>query len=211
MRAAPDDAHPRLVYADWLLERGDERGELILLEHHERAAPEGLTDPVALERLLILAAEHGFLRLPDDPDADVLPFHGGGSFPVQYRLDAYQGHNYYLRYRHGSFSITIDDDHQTEVYPELDVSGDGEWTVEETNVILAIVSQAIRDGTPLGELVFPAGDDMRAHSHYRTGRCPTYCFPTGFQNELSLDARDHGRWYALWARLQRLTTDPTPA
>jgi uncharacterized protein (TIGR02996 family) len=27
--AAPDDDAPRLVYADWLVERGDARGELI--------------------------------------------------------------------------------------------------------------------------------------------------------------------------------------
>jgi len=31
--AAPDDAGPRLVLADWLLERGDPRGELIQLQH----------------------------------------------------------------------------------------------------------------------------------------------------------------------------------
>lgn len=32
IRAARDDDAPRLVYADWLLERGDPRGELILLQ-----------------------------------------------------------------------------------------------------------------------------------------------------------------------------------
>lgn len=32
IRAAPDDDAPRLVYADWLLERGDPRGELIILQ-----------------------------------------------------------------------------------------------------------------------------------------------------------------------------------
>ncbi|MFO0740989.1 MAG: TIGR02996 domain-containing protein [Labilithrix sp.] len=32
IRAAPDDDAPRLVYADWLLERGDPRGELIVLQ-----------------------------------------------------------------------------------------------------------------------------------------------------------------------------------
>src|SRR5262245_23756427 len=31
--AAPDDPMPCLVYADWLQERGDPRGELIALEH----------------------------------------------------------------------------------------------------------------------------------------------------------------------------------
>ena len=32
IRAAPDDDAPRLVYADWLLERGDPRGEFIILQ-----------------------------------------------------------------------------------------------------------------------------------------------------------------------------------
>ena len=32
IRAAPNDDGPRLVYADWLLERGDPRGELIILQ-----------------------------------------------------------------------------------------------------------------------------------------------------------------------------------
>jgi len=32
IRAAPDDDAPRLVYADWLLERGDPRGEFIILD-----------------------------------------------------------------------------------------------------------------------------------------------------------------------------------
>jgi uncharacterized protein (TIGR02996 family) len=32
IRAAPDDDAPRLVYADWLLERGDPRGVLIILQ-----------------------------------------------------------------------------------------------------------------------------------------------------------------------------------
>jgi uncharacterized protein (TIGR02996 family) len=35
--ARPDDDAPRLVYADWLLERGDERGEFIQLELSERS------------------------------------------------------------------------------------------------------------------------------------------------------------------------------
>ena len=40
--AAPDDDGPRLVYADWLLERGDPRGEFIALQFapsHERNTP----------------------------------------------------------------------------------------------------------------------------------------------------------------------------
>src|SRR5437879_1912305 len=44
IRAAPDDDGPRLVYADWLEERGDPRGEFIriqcVLEHTADDAPE---------------------------------------------------------------------------------------------------------------------------------------------------------------------------
>lgn len=38
--AAPDDDAPRLVYADWLLERGDARGELIALQCGAEATPD---------------------------------------------------------------------------------------------------------------------------------------------------------------------------
>jgi uncharacterized protein (TIGR02996 family) len=31
IRARPDDDEPRLVYADWLSERGDRRGKIIVL------------------------------------------------------------------------------------------------------------------------------------------------------------------------------------
>jgi uncharacterized protein (TIGR02996 family) len=33
IRANPDDPEPRMVFADWLSERGDPRGELIVIEH----------------------------------------------------------------------------------------------------------------------------------------------------------------------------------
>lgn len=39
--AAPDDDAPRLVYADWLLERGDPRGEFIALQCRAAALPDG--------------------------------------------------------------------------------------------------------------------------------------------------------------------------
>ncbi len=44
MRAAPDDEGPRLVYADWLLARGDARGELIV--SISASAPAGWPGPV---------------------------------------------------------------------------------------------------------------------------------------------------------------------
>jgi uncharacterized protein (TIGR02996 family) len=46
IRVAPDDDGPRLIYADWLVEQGDPRGELIQLdcrmETLERSSPERL-------------------------------------------------------------------------------------------------------------------------------------------------------------------------
>jgi uncharacterized protein (TIGR02996 family) len=53
IRAAPDDDAPRLVYADWLTERGDPRGELITLQC--RAGEE----PDAVDRVRTLLREHG--------------------------------------------------------------------------------------------------------------------------------------------------------
>jgi uncharacterized protein (TIGR02996 family) len=58
--AQPDDPDPQLVLADHLLAAGDPRGELIVLDHLDRSTPGSLTDPAALDRLLLLAATYGF-------------------------------------------------------------------------------------------------------------------------------------------------------
>src|SRR5262245_51089708 len=39
IKAAPDDVAARLVYADWLEERGDQRGELIRLQEEMNSVP----------------------------------------------------------------------------------------------------------------------------------------------------------------------------
>jgi uncharacterized protein (TIGR02996 family) len=213
MRATPDDEGPKLVYADWLLARGDVRGELLILEHHDRMGTLTGADP--LERLLELAAEHGFPRLPDDPCAGILPFYGGGSFPVQYHLDDHEGHSYYLRWRDG-FSIDVDD--ETVLEGDLETTTTNEWTFPETTVILAIVSDAIRRGAPLSALTFPAADEYPKHPRYHLGRAPAYTFPEAFLhergrawNEWLLEVRDFERWYALWDRRQRLRgIEPPP-
>ncbi len=206
MRAAPDDDGPRLVYADWLLARGDVRGELIVLDHRDRTG--ALTGADQLERLLELAAEHGFPRLPDDPCARILPFHGGGAFPVQYHLDDHAGHSYYLRWRYG-FSIDVDD--ETVLEGDLETLTTNEWTFRETTVILAIVSDAILRGAPLSALTFPAPGAYPEHPRYHLGRAPAYTCPEEFLhargrawNEGLLEVRDFERWYALWGRRQRL-------
>jgi uncharacterized protein (TIGR02996 family) len=206
IREAPDQRGARLVYADWLSAQGDPRGELIVLDEREREA--GLDEPGSLERLLRLAAEHGFPLLPEDPDERLLPWWGGGSYPVQYDVD-HGGRHYYLRYRGGYFSIDVDD---VEVAaPELHVVGDGDWTDTETNMILTIVSDAIVSGAPLDRLVFPARMEMHRHPGYRLGRFPQYVLPEELLAAHGVDwrswllrARDRDRWYRLWKRLQHL-------
>lgn len=61
-----------------------------------------------LERLLVRTAHGGFVRVPDDPCAQILPFTGGGSHPTQSDVD-FGGHHYDLRWRYG-FSIELDDE-----------------------------------------------------------------------------------------------------
>jgi uncharacterized protein (TIGR02996 family) len=51
IQAAPDDDAPRLVYADLLMERGDPRGELILLQCRLRRDP-GTNSAPTLEELI---------------------------------------------------------------------------------------------------------------------------------------------------------------
>jgi uncharacterized protein (TIGR02996 family) len=66
--AAPEDLGPRLVYADWLLASGDERGELITIDDAERRGQfERFVDDPALYRLMELAARYGFPRFPRIP------------------------------------------------------------------------------------------------------------------------------------------------
>jgi uncharacterized protein (TIGR02996 family) len=204
MRAAPDDDGPKLVYADWLLARGDVRGELIVLDQRDRA---GLLAGIdELERLLWLAAEHGFPRLPDDPCARILPFQGGGSFPVQYDVD-HEGRHYYLRWRYG---FSIDVDYETVLETDLDTLTTNQWTFRETTVILAIISGAIRRGAPLSALVFPSGDALPRHPRYHLGRAPAYVLPDEVRasapgsDRWTLQVRDFARWYALWDWRQRL-------
>lgn len=202
IRAAPGDGELRLVYADALLERGDPRGELVLLDTRDHLG--ALATPAEMERLLHLSAEHGFPRLPDDPDAHILEFDGGGSFPVQYWCE-HAGHRYYLRWRYG-FSIDVDDVDVLETDLDLDTN---EWTFRETNVVLSIVSAAIHAGTPLSDLTFPDEAGIRSHADYRVGRCPPYGLPAPFELpegatwKRTLACRDFARWHALHRRWQR--------
>ncbi len=159
-----------------------------------------------IERLLELTTQHGFPKLPDDPCALILPFEGGGTFPVQYSV-VDSGHEYYLRWR---YAFSIDIDNETVYQGSLDVTTSNELTFRETNVVLAIVSEAILAGQPLSELVFPDATGFLAHPQYRPGRSPLYMFPDLYDRSRRLELRDHPRWYRLWHRRQRLLGAPVP-
>jgi len=208
--ADPDDPEPQLVIADWLLVRGDARGELIVLDHRDRAGL--LTEHGAIEQLLLLAAEYTF-PCAREPDESTLPFEGGGGYPVQYELH-HGGHHYYVRYRHRDLSVTIDDGaiDSGVAYPEaydsdFDFDSDGDWTDEETASTLAVLSDAIRAGTPFPELRFPA---MREPlPQYDGGSRRVYRLPEAFtrtrgiaRDRYGLAARDYYRWHALWDRIR---------
>jgi hypothetical protein len=111
----------------------------------------------------------------NDPAIDgsdvVLQFHDWGtSCPVQYDVD-HEGHNYYVRYRFSWLSITLDlfsDDKELFVQELSTDELDGFWSDEATNVYLALISRAIRDGT-LDDLKLPAKQEIRSHPFYRKG------------------------------------------
>lgn len=59
IRARPDDDAPRLVYADFLLEEGDPRGELIMLQCQGKADDPRVAELIAAqERTWVRGAQH---------------------------------------------------------------------------------------------------------------------------------------------------------
>ncbi len=209
--ADPEDEGALLVLADWLQSIGDARGELILLDHGDRANPGGLADPTALERLLLLAAEYGFPRARPHQDA-ALAFTRVGRYPIQCQVD-HDGRRYDLRYDDHALSILVDEE---AIYSSLGASDEialpratrsGDWTDEEARVILTIVSDAIRAGSPIEELRFPYSE--RPLPVYDGGPARVYELPFEFRAprgllrwRYGLAARDHERWHATWDRLR---------
>ncbi|MEO1267368.1 MAG: hypothetical protein AAFX99_04670 [Myxococcota bacterium] len=122
-------------------------------------------------------------------DTGLLPASGGGAYPVQYDIE-HEGRGYYLRYRWGGFSITLEyDRHNPNAETDVDLlhadiggAFDGDWTHEETNVMLHKVSRAIREGT-LAQLSFDAS--MDSHPQFCTGIYPLY---VGIEPETTLAA-----------------------
>jgi uncharacterized protein (TIGR02996 family) len=185
-----------LVYADWLLDRGDTRGELIVLQEREAEL-----DAEQLLRLLELSAEHGFVRLPDDPDDDVLRFAGGfaSGEAVEYEL-VYGGRDYRVL-ESGKLAITVDGETVYSSTPRHMVRP------EAANVVLSELSDAIILGAPPGSIEL--AEDLAADPRYRIGRFPTEPVPTDLAARWSpgrryVDFRDLARWRSLAARWRAL-------
>lgn len=196
LAAIREDPAAQLVYADWLIHRGDPRGPLFVLEYRDRTTPGGIRDPEALTALLWLAAEHGFPRVPD-PDAHMLAWQ---------RAD---GDRYEATFEGKSYELAIEGNWV--------VTRAGKWfgqrqfqcpvriSDEVTNVILSVASRSVRR-TGAFELDLPQSlIAMRAHPDYRVGPFPRYA-----SAEIEIDfarphwtlaARDYQRWYRLWERL----------
>jgi uncharacterized protein (TIGR02996 family) len=230
VEADPEDLGPQLVLADCLQAAGDPRGELIILDHGDRATPGGLTDPAALDRLLLLAAIYGF-PCARSTDESMLPFvRLARAAPVdgedEYAYDdelatsyhlEHGGHRYHLRYGWTALCLSIDDgaidsgvDYPGGFPHEPDL--DGPWTANQERLILTIVSDAIREGTPFAELRFPFG--FRALPVHEGAPLRCYALPEAFtaprglgRYQRGLAARDYHRWHALWDRLRRGAPD----
>lgn len=189
------------AYADHLQLAGDPRGELIVLDHRERAVSGGLVDPVALERLLLLAAEYTFPR-PSEAVDPPLPFFGGDVV----RAVRHAGRDYEVRCSNRRLSFRVDGGRLFTYASRLELAGKL-WNDEERGAILTLFSDAIRAGTPLDQLHFPC---MRpALPSYDGGPLRGYPLPEAFtaprgieRYRYGLAARDYYRWHAIWRRLQ---------
>ena len=198
--ASPDDA-ARLVYADWLLSRGDARGELIMLDYKERTTEGGIANPDQVGQLLRLAAEHGFPHLPD-PDAELLAFEQVGRSNSQWLL-RWSGHAYDVRCDANGISIAKDGGPPVE---NRLLAIRGRWSDEQTNALLTIVLRVIQNDARFEMVQFPAVDQLAKLPAHRLGPLPKYYsaeVSEDFGGEWLLQARDHARWYAIWERMMK--------
>jgi uncharacterized protein (TIGR02996 family) len=179
IRADPDDDQARLVYADWLSERGDERGELLVLEHADWHG--SLTDRDGLRRLLNLAAVHGFL--PYEPALPELAWRNEGIYPQLHDVD-HDGHHYQVIYNRRRLVLEVDADPETRREYYHRVVDAFLWSPEVAYVLHRVIGEAIQLGR-LDELRLPSEQAMEAHFRMRV-------------------RRDHARWcdrYERWCEL----------
>jgi uncharacterized protein (TIGR02996 family) len=217
--AEPDDENNPLVLADVLQANGDERGELIVLDHHERVLPDGLTDFAAVERLLLLAALYGFPHAREarhPPLAFIRQYEFWQASARTYYAQTYYvnhgGHGYTLVFRHHVLTISVDGrDIDRREFPDglaLATANDGDLTDDEIAIVFEIVSDAIRAGTPLSELCYPFGPG--ALPYYPGAPRRVYEIPRKFRakrglarESVGLAACDYHRWHAIRKRPRR--------
>jgi uncharacterized protein (TIGR02996 family) len=214
IEADPNDEASQLVIADYLQAEGDPRGDLIVLDHADQRAL--LDDPVALDQLAWLAATYSFPRA--EPEPPMLPFSRVSS---GFEL-VYEGERYTLaqaeRGRHGYIVITdaqhprpaldaLDDEDRSH---SLDIELAQPWDEDQTAIILTIVSDVIRAGTPFEGLRFPF-NGILSLPQYEGSPLRCYMLPIEFlrahdatRNQLGLAARDYHRWHAIWKRLRAM-------
>ena len=198
--ASPDDA-TRLVYADWLLARGDVRGELIILDHMERTTPDGIAKPDQVGQLLRLAAEHGFPHLPD-PDVELLAFEQVGRTNEHWRLQ-HDGHAYAIQRLGRTLTLAIDGGTKIE---NGTLAITGRWTDAQTNALLTVMMNVIKNKADFQMLWFPAVDVIEQLPAHRLGPLPRYVSAEvieDFGGDWLLQARDHARWYAIYERMMK--------
>jgi uncharacterized protein (TIGR02996 family) len=173
LRANPRDDAARLVYADWLIERGDERGELLMLDHADRTSTLELASQ---RKLLGLASIHGFAWFEPEPPA--LEWDGGGSYPVHYWC-VYAGQGYDILYRHGELIVRINGDLEERIYDHR-LADENEWTDGETYTLLRLFGEAIQRDA-LDRLRIPSARGIAGHAAH-------------------LVRRDHAEWCERWER-----------
>jgi len=105
---------------------------------------------------------------------EILPFGGGGSFPVQYEIDIGDT-NYYVRYRGSWLTIEKNDEQVFEQCLNRTNEDDGEWSFEETTVYLYLISKAISSGD-FETLSLPDKEQAKTHPLYVPGPQPVCVF-----------------------------------
>ena len=202
--AAPADVTARQVYADWLIARGDERGELISLDLAERAGHE-LTD---LQPLLRLAAVHGFPRWPDDPDDELLPF-AHTQVPDQFHVH-HRDVDYYISYRRGVLSIITNVDWVRHDFPALDLKNLDAWDAHQTDVFLSIISRTLRLEHELTLIEWPRRGALEELDRMTRKRRAHYHLGLGVmapgrpaRPDPQFGVIDYERWGLLWERWDR--------
>ncbi|HEX4451351.1 MAG TPA: TIGR02996 domain-containing protein [Kofleriaceae bacterium] len=188
IRRAPDDAVAVQVYGDWLLDQGDPRGELIALQ-----AREAELDAPHVLRLLQLAAEHGFIRVPDDPERDVLRFAGGvvteGAYRIVYEV-VHRGCAVRVVESRTELRIDVDNNVVRTDKPRVMI------TPHAACSVLAEISAAILAGEPLAKIELVTAANLRI-GRFPTDRVPddiAALWPPGVRH---IDFRDLARWRAL--------------